>query len=236
MQKLIKFISLLSLAGGAVVNGQLSNSLAKMDNFPQYVEPGFFAYHNIPVTRSVFSQEKQLEEEVIPFGISYEDSDRLEWGKRQLKQKGVNGLIRRTYLISLWRGEVYDKQLMEKEVTPPVPEIVLRGTKKVLRKLTVPEGSFSYFAQKKLFATSYDGRCLGCSGLTYLGTPVRHGVCAVDPKVIPLGSLLYVEGYGLCRAEDIGGAVKGNRIDLGFEDVRTGFWSAGWTKVYLLVD
>jgi len=52
--------------------------------------------------------------------------------------------------------------------------------------------------------------------LTYLGGPIRHGVVAVDPKVIPLGSKVWVEGYGPAIAEDEGGAIVGNRIDLAF--------------------
>ncbi|CEH31308.1 3D domain-containing protein [Aneurinibacillus migulanus] len=53
-------------------------------------------------------------------------------------------------------------------------------------------------------------------GKTKSGTKVRPGVAAVDPDYIPLGTVLWVEGYGECRAEDIGGAIKGNAIDLAF--------------------
>lgn len=55
-------------------------------------------------------------------------------------------------------------------------------------------------------------------GITFTGTKARPGIAAVDPAVIPLGSVLYVPGYGYARAEDIGGAIKGNRIDLYFEN------------------
>lgn len=51
---------------------------------------------------------------------------------------------------------------------------------------------------------------------TAMGTSIRYGVAAVDPRVIPLGTRLYIEGYGYARAEDTGGAIKGNRIDLVF--------------------
>ena len=50
--------------------------------------------------------------------------------------------------------------------------------------------------------------------VTRTGVTVRHGAVAVDPEVIPLGTLLYVEGYGYAVAVDTGGAVKGNMIDL----------------------
>lgn len=57
---------------------------------------------------------------------------------------------------------------------------------------------------------------------TYIGSKVRPGIIAVDPKVIPLGSKVYVEfenGEGFqAVAEDTGGAIKGNRIDIALPD------------------
>ncbi|WP_026688983.1 peptidoglycan-binding protein [Alteribacter aurantiacus] len=67
-------------------------------------------------------------------------------------------------------------------------------------------------------ATAYTAYCEGCTGITYTGQDLRANpdkkVVAVDPDVIPLGSTVYVEGYGEAVAGDIGGAIKGNRIDL----------------------
>lgn len=55
--------------------------------------------------------------------------------------------------------------------------------------------------------------------LTYTGGRVQKGVAAVDPDVIPMGSKLWVEGYGYATAIDQGSAIKGNRIDLAFDDL-----------------
>jgi len=67
-------------------------------------------------------------------------------------------------------------------------------------------------------ATAYTAKCEGCSGITYTGVDLNSNpnakVIAVDPSVIPLGTEVYVEGYGHAVAEDIGGAIKGNRIDI----------------------
>jgi 3D (Asp-Asp-Asp) domain-containing protein len=72
----------------------------------------------------------------------------------------------------------------------------------------------------ELVATGYDPGPVdnGASavGQTRTGTRARFGVVAVDPKVIPLGSRVYVEGYGPGLAADVGGAIKGLRIDLCF--------------------
>ncbi|MDV2583046.1 3D domain-containing protein [Alkalibacillus haloalkaliphilus] len=71
-------------------------------------------------------------------------------------------------------------------------------------------------------ATAYTAYCEGCSGTTYTGVNLRENpdqkVVAVDPDVIPLGSTVWVEGYGTAVAADIGGAIKGDRIDLFIPD------------------
>ncbi|PKG21651.1 LysM peptidoglycan-binding and 3D domain-containing protein [Niallia nealsonii] len=67
-------------------------------------------------------------------------------------------------------------------------------------------------------ATAYTAKCNGCSGITATGINLKDNpntkVIAVDPSVIPLGSEVYVEGYGRAVAGDTGGAIKGNKIDL----------------------
>ncbi len=68
----------------------------------------------------------------------------------------------------------------------------------------------------RMIATAYIPQCYGCSGITKTGLPAGHGVVAVDPRVIPLGTKLYIPGYGHAVAGDVGSAINGRRIDLGF--------------------
>ena len=196
----------------------------------------FVLLENYSSLRTKSSFDTSIEEVVttLPFNTIYKDSDELFIGETKTVQQGVRGQRVETFKVYYWHGKLIDRVLLNTVNKSPVDEIILRGTKKNIRELATPDGVIKYYQKLNMWATSYDGNCLGCSGVTYTGTSVRHGVCAVDPRVIPLGSYMYIPGYGTCHAEDIGGGIKGNDIDLGFEDVSKGWWSARYTDVYIL--
>lgn len=70
---------------------------------------------------------------------------------------------------------------------------------------------------------------------TYLGYPVREGLVAVDPNLIPLGTHLFIAGYGYAMAADVGGAVGGNRIDLYINLPNADLLRFGMKKVTVMV-
>ncbi|WP_017378899.1 LysM peptidoglycan-binding and 3D domain-containing protein [Paenisporosarcina sp. TG-14] len=115
----------------------------------------------------------------------------------------------------------------------PGNEFVLQGTSAPAQTTTAPAPAKTTQAsapaptsstakEMTVTATAYTAYCEGCSGTTYTGIDLRSNpdqkVIAVDPSVIPLGSRVWVEGYGEAIAGDIGGAIKGNIIDLFMAD------------------
>ena len=92
-----------------------------------------------------------------------------------------------------------------------------------------------FFSKKccclKVSATAYTHT----GNRTATGTVARVGIIAVDPRVIPLGTRVYVEGYGYATAEDTGGAIKGNRIDIFLNsNAECVNWGRRSVKVYIL--
>jgi 3D (Asp-Asp-Asp) domain-containing protein len=75
-------------------------------------------------------------------------------------------------------------------------------------------------AALRMVATAYTAACSGCSGMTAIGQRAGHGIVAVDPHFIPLGTHVFIPGYGPALAGDTGGSIRGNRIDLGFDSMR----------------
>lgn len=94
---------------------------------------------------------------------------------------------------------------------------IAQSTEAVKSQSTTESSPKSSSETLTMVATAYTADCTGCSGITATGIDVRNStpnVIAVDPNVIPLGSKVWVEGYGEAIAGDTGGAIKGNRIDL----------------------
>ena len=119
------------------------------------------------------------------------------------------------------------------------PRIYKYGTKIAIRTVDTPNGPVQYWRTIRMWATSYSASTAGTSrtarnyGIVRCGIPMRFGIVAVDPNVIPLRTYVYVDGYGEGYACDTGGAIQNKRIDLGYDDDNLKLWR-GWVTVYQL--
>ncbi len=165
----------------------------------------------------------------IPFESREVSDATLEKGKTRVKTKGVNGLKRTTYEVTTENGkEVKRTVVSENTVKEPTAQVVAVGTKAKAAKKTVTTASgksLNYSKKLTVTATAYTA---SSGSRTASGRAAQYGVIAVDPKVIPLGTKLYIEStddgktwkYGYCVAGDTGGAIKGNKIDLYYNSER----------------
>lgn len=151
---------------------------------------------------------KQTEYKDIPFEVKLVEDKELKKGTTKVTQKGENGEKELVYELTYKDGKLDEKKLTKESVSKePLEQIVKKGTKK--QEVAVSRGGSSS-RQMRVVATAYAG-----DGITSTGTVPRWGTIAVDPSVIPYGSKVYIPQFGMTfRAEDCGGAIKGNRIDI----------------------
>lgn len=185
-------------------------------------------------TQSRFSQKLAEQTEIIPKKTVYQDDPEIEAGEDKVLEDGGDGKITKIIKITYYMGKEYSKEVASTETIPAVDKKILRGIKIVWKILDTEQGEIKYWKKLRVYATHYDQHCLGCNEWTAIGMRAGKGVIAVDPKIIPMRSKIYVPGYGMAVAGDTGGAIKGNIIDLGFDDARTAGWSAKFVDIYLL--
>lgn len=149
---------------------------------------------------------------------------------------GRPGVKRVLYRAKLVDGQEAARTTVSEEVVrEPVHQIVTSRKPYAL-------GSRGLYSGRKMvtvLATAYDPGPGSCgkyaNGKTCNGKRAGYGIIAVDPKVFPLGAKLFVPGYGYGITADVGGAIKGNRIDLGYNSRSGAFqWGKKWVKVTIV--
>ena len=119
-------------------------------------------------------------------------------------------------LDGIFGGGTYNAvRAFQKSVGLPEDGIVGKETLLFLERAGAAPSRYS--RTLTMLATAYTSSDPGNGSYTCRGNLLRKGLVAVDPSVIPLGSRLYIEGYGYAIADDIGGSIKGNKIDLAYE-------------------
>ena len=176
------------------------------------------------VTEKIVAETKD-----VPFETIQRPNSKMAIGTQKVVQEGHNGV---SSLISkeVYHGsELIETKFVEEKVTVPVQnKIVEYGTTGIIH-------GHAYTKQIQAKVTAYTPYDAGCNNITATGTTVRKGVIAVDPSVIPLGTRVYIPGYGVAVAEDTGGAIKGNRVDVCYMTKNEAFsWGVRNVPVYIL--
>jgi len=182
-----------------------------------------------------------LEEEVeVPFETVTQNDPARDWGTRSVVTTGTPGTMLRVYRVVVTDGVEGPRTLVaERVVSPPVNEVVSVGTKRVSSRIgraaaAPAPAPAAQGARLTVTATAYAPGADGVDFVTATGARAGYGIIAVDPRVIPLGTRLYIPGYGYGVAADTGGAIKGNKIDLCF-DTRADAMAWGRRTVTIMI-
>ena len=180
-------------------------------------------------------------EESLDFAVEKKKDSSLLKGEEQVVTEGVKGVVERTYEVVKENGKIVEKKLQsEKVIKDATTKVVAVGTKVVTASVSRGNGSDVSTGGKSFYveASAYTPYCNGCSGYSTTGMNLRSNpglkLIAVDPKVIPLGSKVWVEGYGYAIAGDTGGSIHGNRIDVLVQTTQQAY-SWGRKKVLIKV-
>ena len=169
----------------------------------------------------------------IPFETVERQDPTLPEGERKIIKAGVAGQMSKTAnVVYVNSVESNHTVLSETVIQQPVNQVVAVGTgEQVEQKTKAPiigdgiiitaDGEVLTYSHKEEFrTTAYSHMDAGCNMITATGTTVRVGAVAVDPKLVPYGTRMFVVSndgsyvYGIATAEDCGGGIKGNQLDL----------------------
>lgn len=167
--------------------------------------------------------KEETKEEKIEFKTVTKDDSSLDEGTTKVVTEGVEGKAKVTYKVTYVDGvESSRSEISRETLTAAVDKVVANGTR-------INFDGQSYSRKLVVKAYAYTG-----GGTTAMGTRARVGEIAVDPSVIPLGSEVYIEGVGARRAEDTGGNIVGNTIDI-YMDTNTECisWGARYVTIYI---
>ena len=174
-----------------------------------------------------------LEQKSIPFKTVNQPDNHLEAGNEKTIFEGENGsktIIAK--VVTLENGNSTKTEMAEENVVLPKDKIVALGK---ANTVATSRGTERFSKVITMEATAYTPWDAGCTGITRMGIPAKRGIVAVDPDVIPLGTRVYIPGYGYALAADTGGAIVGNKIDLCVESTNEAFsFGRRSVKVYIL--
>lgn len=176
----------------------------------------------------------------IPFGTETEADGSLPLDEKRVIRAGEPGSKTQRIRIVYEDGEEISREMVEEaQERDPVAQRIAYGTRIEWNTVQTEAGPKRYWRKLRVYATSYSASRAGTPtwapwyGLTRLGWPMRKGIIAVDPRIIPLRTEMYVPEYGLGVAGDTGGGLRQYHIDLGYDDDNYQSWH-WWVDAYLL--
>ena len=211
-------------------------SLTELDRVEPALEDKVMENGTINVIR--VEKVTDVVEEPISYAVVTKKDENLDTGTEKVITEGQEGLISKEYEVTLENGkEVSRVVLNEKKLKDKQDKVVSVGTK--AKPIQVASRGSGNGKEIYVTSTAYTASCNGCSGTTATGVNLHANpnakVIAVDPRVIPLGSKVYVEGYGYAIASDTGGAIKGNKIDVFFPSKSDAYrWGRKTVKIKIL--
>jgi uncharacterized protein YabE (DUF348 family) len=183
----------------------------------------------------------EIEQEFIPFETNWVPDAEMDLDRQELRQQGATGVIKTRTRIRYENGQQVARQVEDEWLDQePNNRMIAYGTKITVRTLETEAGSIEYWRKISMLATPYSAATSGKDpdhpryGITRSGLPAGYGIVAVDPKVIPLMTDLYIPGYGQALAADTGGLILGKHIDLGFDEDQPLPDLYEWRDVYVL--
>lgn len=238
----------------------LKHQQIKFDSNDQ-IKPGLqtplTAVSDITVTR--IKKVTDVVENTLDYTVVTKRDSSLAKGKKKIVNPGKEGKVKKIYAVTMKNGKEVSRKLVDtKTVQKKENRVVAVGTKVYtpaptpVHKYHSSSGSSSrssasssssssgHSTSKQFYvsSTAYTASCGGCSGITTLGlnlkTHPNSKVIAVDPNLIPLGSRVWVQGYGYAIAGDTGGAIQGHRIDV-FFPTKSGAYGWGSRRVLIKV-
>lgn len=192
----------------------------------------------------------------IPFEITTIEDPSMPEGNEKILTEGVVGQVQCTAEVEYLNAQEISRKVTEEEtIRPAQDQVVAVGTGEEVGELDylpvitdheiiLPTGEvLTYYKTDTFQATAYTQYDEGCNGTTATMTPVRWGVVAVDPSVVPYGTRMFIVDkdlgfvYGLATAEDCGGAIVDHRMDLFMDSLNEAFgYGRRDVTVYFLGD
>ena len=189
------------------------------------------------ITVKIISTEEVIVNEEIDFKTNVDYDDTIDVGTTKTTKEGVNGEKEVKYLVTYEDDVEISREVIEETVVKEaVNEEMVVGTKGAYAMPSEGGGEIAGYTYTKMYdnvkAYAY---YMGEHAIAASGKLATRGTCAVDPKVIPLGTKLYIEGYGYAIANDTGGDIIGKTVDLYMSSTQECYnWGVRYIKVYVL--